>query len=109
VTKTRVIYIDTISVLDFRQTSCECVITPYTETILLNLQLVNVSGKNSIQFEINNTKVGKFSVNEITNISGATKLSFSTLENYETDGVCLAVYSGIFLLYIFHFTSVFRF
>jgi hypothetical protein len=96
VTKTRTIYIDTISVPDFRQTSCECVITPYTETILLNLLLVNVSGQNSIQFEINDIMVGKFSVNENTNITGATKLSFSTLINHANDGVCLAVYSGMF-------------
>ncbi|XP_060588160.1 uncharacterized protein LOC132743633 isoform X2 [Ruditapes philippinarum] len=86
-------YIDTISVPDFLQTSCECVITPSRKNVPFNFNLINPSGRYRIQFKINDIHLGKYDTTSRTNLTYATKLLLSTEENHNRGGVCLAVYS----------------
>ncbi|XP_060598371.1 uncharacterized protein LOC132752107 [Ruditapes philippinarum] len=91
VTNARRIYIDTISVPVLQHISCECVITPSNQSTNFLLLLVNPHGKRSIQFEINDIVLGGTITYDYTNITGATKLLLSTLENYKRKGVCLSI------------------
>ncbi|XP_060588158.1 uncharacterized protein LOC132743632 [Ruditapes philippinarum] len=91
----RAMYIDTMSVPNFQQTLCECFVTPVEQhnTFTLILKLENLTGRQNMQFKINNITVGKFYDSESTNIIGDTKLLFSTFKDHQRKGVCLAVYS----------------
>ena len=96
VTSTGLVQIDTSGVQYNRLTSCDCVIKPSRQPMLLSLNILHSDGRANIKFKINEIEVGKFYLTGQTNIKGATKLIFSTLEDFTQGGACLSVYTRTF-------------
>ncbi|XP_053398696.1 uncharacterized protein LOC123556488 [Mercenaria mercenaria] len=88
------VFIDTSRVPKNQQSSCECTISPAAERVQLvfwYLDALNVSGIQSIQFEINGIVLNSSTESRRTILNDETKLTFSTTKQFNSRGVCLRV------------------